>query len=331
MVVVDTEEEFDWQRRNFDRNATGVSAMAELWRAQEICEEFGLAPTYVIDYPIATSPDAVAVLRDFSQRGKAQIGAHLHAWVNPPFDEQLTRANSYQGNLDPALEHRKLTCLLEAIETSFDERPTTHKAGRYGFGKHTAETLLDLGIDIDFSAACGYDFTADQGPNFSRLDAHLYRLGKNGQLLGIPTTGGFTGPLHDFGSKVYSQHNLQSMSGGLLASVLSKSRILERILLSPEGHTLDKMKRLTRALVQRGVRVFTISFHSPTVKPGCTPYTNTARDVANFLDKMRRYFEFFTGRLGGIPTTPQAVKELVRQQGSAKNSHFFVSALASKN
>ena len=68
-----------------------------------------------------------------------------------------------------------------------------------------------------------------------------------------------------------------------------------------------------RMAADRGVRVFTWSFHSPSVLPGGTPYVRTEADVMRFLDAFDRYFDWFFGKLGGRPTTPaQVARELPR-------------------
>ena len=53
VVVIHTEEEFDWNLPH-DRNATGVRHMDHIGRAQQVFDEFGIVPNYVVDYPIAT-------------------------------------------------------------------------------------------------------------------------------------------------------------------------------------------------------------------------------------------------------------------------------------
>ena len=70
--------------------------------------------------------------------------------------------------------------------------------------------------------------------------------------------------------------------------------------LSPEGYAFEDNRRLTRALLQRGVLTFTFSLHSPSVKPGCTPYVRSEADLVQFLDSCRRYFEFFLRELHGV-------------------------------
>jgi hypothetical protein len=104
-AVVDTEEEFDWSAP-FDRASRSVRNIAEQHHAQAIFEDAGIIPTYVIDYPVAATPESAAVFRDWTRDDRCLVGAHLHPWVNPPDEEKVTTENSYPGNLPAELEHR---------------------------------------------------------------------------------------------------------------------------------------------------------------------------------------------------------------------------------
>ena len=310
MVVIDTEEEFNWGAP-FDRESTGVSAMREVFRAQEIFDAYQLVPTYVSDYPVVSKPDGYQPLVELNDDGRAVIGMHLHPWVSPPHEEAVSQFNSYQGNLDPTLERRKLEVLAEKIAETFGERPRVHKAGRYGFGAATFESLKSVGVDIDLSAAPGFDFRADGGPDYRYFHSAPFWLGESREILEIPTTGGFSGFAHQLGPLVHIASRMAFRPWELGAAVLTKLHAVERVLLSPEGFEVDEMIRLTHALIRRGVKVFTFSFHSPSLKPGCTSYTPDAPSVEAFLDKFRGYFDFFFGELQGEPTTPLEVKTLV--------------------
>ena len=73
VVVIDTEEEFDWTAP-FDPANTAVTNIGFQPLAQSIFDSHGLVPTYVIDYPVATTPSAVAVLRTSRRKGGARSG-----------------------------------------------------------------------------------------------------------------------------------------------------------------------------------------------------------------------------------------------------------------
>ena len=308
VVVIHTEEEFDWDKPH-DRNATGVAHMRHIDRAQRVFDEFGIVPNYVIDYPIATQPEAFGPLKAYADAGRALIGAHLHPWVSPPFDEDVNARNSYPGNLPRALEHEKLRVLTERIAATFGTPPLTYLAGRYGFGPNTGEILESLGYEVDISAAASIDYSADGGPDYSACTSDPYWFGRSRRLLGLPGSGGYVGWLRAGGTPLYRRLTRPWLRRARISSAVARLRFLERIRLSPEDYSEPEMRRLTHALMADGVRVLVFSFHSPSVMLGGTPYVRNAADLERFLEKCRRYFEFFLRELGGTTMTPLGVKD----------------------
>jgi len=310
LVVIDTEEEFDWSRP-FDRARTSVEAMRDVGRAQELFDRLGVRPVYVIDQPIASQEIGWRPLKEYQDDGRAVIGAHLHPWVTPPFEEELCDANSYPGNLPAELEERKLAHLARTIERNLGRRPTIYKAGRYGFGPNTAAILERLGFRCDLSPCAGFDLSADGGPDWSRLTPDAYRFGPGGRLLGLPATGAFVGWLAAWGAGLHRAAGRAPLRQVRAPGILSRSGALERLLLSPEGYTPAHLRRLTRALLRRGVRILSFSFHSPSLRPGCTPYVRSEADLKDLLASCRQYLEWFLGDLGGVTMTPQELEPLL--------------------
>ncbi|MFT7485992.1 MAG: hypothetical protein ACI9F9_001845, partial [Candidatus Paceibacteria bacterium] len=262
LVVIDTEEEFDWSKP-FDRGNTSVGAMEHIGKAQEVFDDFGIRPTYVIDHPVASNPQGFEPLKEFAQSGRAVIGAHLHPWVSPPHRESVDSYHSYPGNLEPELEEEKLRRLTDTIERNIGIRPSAYKAGRYGFGPNTAEILRRLNYRVDLSPAAAFDLTADGGPDWSETRSEPYSFGPDGELLGLPTTGAFVGWLSRFAPALYRRSQSPPWSHFRTPGILSRLGALERLMLSPEGYTLEHQKRLTRALLTDGPKVLTFAFHSP--------------------------------------------------------------------
>jgi len=93
----------------------------------------------LIDYPIATDPQAADVLRQLSEDGRSIVGAQFHAWVNPPFDQVITSFNSWLGDLPRGLAPRKITELMRMISRQFNIAPRVFLSGsvwhrpRYAF------------------------------------------------------------------------------------------------------------------------------------------------------------------------------------------------------
>src|SRR6185436_11595329 len=152
------EEEFDWSRP-FARENTSVTAIRQLPVLQDLLDRYNIRPTYVIDYPVATNPISAPVIRTLYESGRCAVGAHLHPWVNPPYTEEVTHANSFASNLGYELERAKLTALTDAIDTHVGVRPKIYKAGRYGFGLSTVGVLEALEYTIDVSVNPYMDYS----------------------------------------------------------------------------------------------------------------------------------------------------------------------------
>ena len=311
LTVVSTEEEFDWSKP-FDRGAASVRAAGYIDRAQHVFDEHGVRPTYVVDFPIASQPASVAPLKAIQDSDRCEIGAHLHPWVSPPFDEELSVHNSFPGNLAGDLEALKLRVLTETIERNFGRRPRAYQAGRYGFGARTASALEQEGYDVDLSASPGFDYRGEGGPDYSKFDPRPFWYGPRRRMLAVPVTGAFVGFASHGARGLLSAGQSPRLAWMRIPAVLSRCGAIERTRLSPEGFDHDANRRLTRALLERGVRVFVFSFHSPSVLPGCTPYVRDERELTQFLNTCRRYYEYFHGELGGISMTAQQLVQHLR-------------------
>ena len=241
LIVVDTEEEFDWTRP-FSRESVATGSIPAQARAHDIYDRLGIVPTYVVDYPVATDPEAVRFLRALRDAGKAEIGAHLHPWVTPPHVEPVTTRNSYHCNLPPELERAKIAALTDAIETSFGARPTAFKAGRYGYGPNTGKALAELGYQVDCSFVPHTDLSGDGGPDFRGVPDAPHWL-DNG-LLEVPLTVGFLGAMPGLGEKAAWLFDSPGAERLRVPGVLARTGLVARSRLTPEGTPAAEQCRL---------------------------------------------------------------------------------------
>jgi hypothetical protein len=312
VVVVDTEAEFDWARQQ-PRRAAGVTSVRRQMQTLPIFERYGVRPTFVLDYPVSTTPEGYEFVRDLHRSGACEIGAHLQPWDNPPFIEQTTDENSYPGNLPFELEREKLVQLTRAITDNVGVRPRIYKAGRYGVGHATAQILAELGYEIDVSVVPGTDLRRKLGPDFSHCDARPYWFGADPALLEIPLSIGYAGLLAPSGPMAYVLTMNERLKALHVPGILARLGLIERIMLTPEGISFAEQRRLTLALLRKGHRVFSLTYHSPSLAPGNTPYVRTEADLQAFLRRIEQYFEFFTGELGGRAVTPFEIKALAER------------------
>ena len=146
-----------------------------------------------------------------------------------------------------------------------------------GSATTTAEILESLGFDMDVSVNPHMDFRADGGPSFEGFSAEPSYFGKRRRLLELPCTMGFVGAGAAHGSDAPSRGLDRWLEPLRAVGILARIGALNKVMLSPEGNTYAEMRALTGALRQDGVRTFSLTFHSPSLKPGCTPYVDLDR------------------------------------------------------
>ncbi|MBL4894402.1 MAG: polysaccharide deacetylase family protein [Emcibacter sp.] len=310
-VVIDTEEEFDWAAP-FDRNSRAVKNIQHQHLAQEIFKKHAIVPTYCIDCPVVEDDTAINILKDWADQGDCLIGTHLHPWVSPPDDEEVNRVNSYAGNLPYELEKAKLSRLTDLIEKKTGRRPEVFKAGRYGAGPNTARILKQLGYRVDLSVVADTDFSHDSGPNFIDLPSQPYWFDVAGtRLLELPNSRGYDGLLARWGSFLYPRLAGAEGFRSLMAGVLVKSGLLERIPLTPEGIRAEDQKRMVRRMCAVGKNYFNYAYHSSSLMVGGAPYVKNAQALEVFLEDMESFFDFFINDMGGEPKTPLEMHDLL--------------------
>lgn len=273
-IFVDTEEEFDWNAP-LSREGHGTSAVAALPDAHRRFADRGIPITYLVDYPVVSDPWAAEVLRGIVADGRSAIGTQLHAWVNPPFVEEVTPANSFAGNLPEAVEAAKLDALTAAITAAFGQAPRAFRAGRYGIGPTTLRLLAERGYALDSSMRARYDYSAEGGPDFSGVGNHGFRAGA---MIELPLTTVFTGALRASGPALYRTLGTVPKARGVFARL----GLLSRVALTPEDMPVGDAIEAIAVAAGEGVRVLNFSFHSPSVAPGKTPYVRDAADLAAF-------------------------------------------------
>jgi len=305
IVVIDTEEQFNWDMPA-DRSQRRVDAMRHIERVQDIFDQYAVTPCYVVDYPILEHPDGWELLKNFFDRGRCEIGAHLHPWVNPPYTEEMHVANTYPGNLSVELESSKLLELTNRITAVFGKRPVVYKAGRYGIGPNTPKLLKEQGYCVDLSHCPPVDYRQDGGPDFRSAGVSPGWLDQERSLLEIPVTGAYVGWLGGLRAPVYELAN--QVKRLRLPGLLAKVSAVDRLMLSPEGFEAAEHRRLIAELMRRGVRTFTWSFHSPSVAPGYTPYVRDEKDLQRFLESFHRFFDLFFEQMRGLARTPVQIK-----------------------
>ena len=302
LVVVDTEEEFNWHEPP-DPESRSVRNIQCLPALQAVFDRHGVIPAYLVDHPVATCPDAVALLRSWAEHARCEIGAHLHPWVNPPAEEPVSPWHAYACNLPPGLEYRKLACLTQTIQDAFGLQPRIFRAGAYGIGPHTPGFLARLGYQVDSSVVPHSSFAATGGRDFSAYGPHPFQMTEG--IVELPLTAGFAGSLSHVGPSLDPYLRCPVGTALHVAGIFARLRLLERLRLTPEDHSLADMIRLARAALARGQRLLMLTLHSSSMLPGATDYVRTEHDRTRFLARIDGFLRFFL-QAGGHTATVSA-------------------------
>lgn len=301
-IVIHTEEEFDWNA-DFNVNSTAVTHGNELLNCVKRLSEHGAKTTLAMDYAFVNSKQGKACItkikQDETTRKSIEFAAHLHPWVNPPWEagekDTISEPLSYPGNLSYEQEFAKLSSLTEKIKTETNSSPLTYLAGRYGIGKNTDQILKQLGYAVDVSISPFADFRHQHGPDFRKYNNNT--MLKDG-LLHWPHTSAVVSPF-SFVRKVFNSSPSAYSSSALTMRLFKKLTRARLHRLSPEGFSLSDMQNVTRYQYALGQQCFILSFHSPSVKPGLTPYVTSTKQLEEFNEKIFKFVNWFKTSMNG--------------------------------
>ncbi len=310
-VVVDAEEDFDW---NSPVQGTGSSTtnMRNALVLQEILDGWGAVPTYLLTWPVLQDAEVVGILRHQLERGQCAAGLQLHPWVTPPFSDRPSRQSSFMGNLHGDLEAQKLMALRRCFQERFAFDPVVYRAGRYGLSQHTGALLEELGFTVDTSIAPRTSFLAEGGPDYTAQDCRPFWFGHRRALLELPLCRSVVGWAGRWSPLLYRACTRLHGGDPWLLSLLARSRCAERITLSPEGNDIAAMRRLANSLCARSEGVLTLSFHSSSLQEGRNPYVRCKADLHLFYDRLSAILDHLVSGLGFRLVAAAALAEILQ-------------------
>jgi hypothetical protein len=306
VVTIDTEEEGLWSGRY---RATGNTCrnIERLPRLHRVFRRLGVVPTYLVDYPVATDPTATRILGELASDGRIEIGAHLHPWCTPPFyPDGEERRWTFPHQLPPWQQEAKLAELCRVIERAFGARPTSYRAGRWGFDHTTVPVLERLGITVDSSVHTLRWERQKGGPNHARAPQLPYRLGREdacktgwSAVVEVPANQVVVGRLRVLEGVFRRVPPLPGARWMMQQAGLRS--------LSPEVFGLADLMGAADEIASRGMPVLNVTFHSSTALPGATPYVRDERELDAFVARLEGLFEHILARHHAEPLPLSAV------------------------
>ena len=305
ILTIDTEADNQWDR---SKKSLETNNIKELPKLQQLCDEYGVKPTYLITSEVAASPIAQDMLGPYQENGRAEIGAHLHPWTTEPFSstgEEQSRV--FANNLPVSVIEKKIQNLTQQIESGFGRRPTSYRAGRFGFDGESLRILDKLGYLVDCSVTPAVKWFDNQlncaGPDFRSAPVTPYYpsfsdvcVEGDSSVLEIPMTIIYTKlPLtKEWGKNLYEKHKDRRIIRGL-------SRIFwngQPQWFRPSPHVSAKqLISLVDTCNKRKFPIIEMMFHSSELLPGGSPYNPDAASVEKLYTKLAMLFSYLSGKV----------------------------------
>lgn len=305
LITIDTEGDNLWSqpREITTRNSRFLP------RFQSLCERYGLQPVYLANYEMAVCPDFQAFGRDALARGAAEIGMHLHAWNSPPVAPLTADDLAHQPFLIEYPEsaiREKVARMNGLLESTFNVKMKSHRAGRWSFNALYARVLVEHGYRVDCSVTPLVSWKAhlgdprqSGGTDFSAFPALPYRVDLRdirnpgaSELLEVPMT------ILSLEPPAVAAVRRRLPARSLPARAL-RSFFPPVAWLRPNGSNRAEMLRiLSRALEERRPCV-EFMLHSSEFMPGGSPTFPGERAIETLYEDMEALFERAASRFRG--------------------------------
>ncbi len=123
----------------------------------------------------------------------------------------------------------------------------------------------------------------------------IFHESPDGELTEIPVTIGYVGWLNfdmRWSNAVQRVAQRKRFAPARVAGILSKANVIRKVWLSPETSDVTDMIRLARHLQRQGYRFLNLTFHSPSLRAGLTPFVRTQQAEQRFWEKLRQFLSF---------------------------------------
>ena len=315
-ISIDVEPDDAWT----NHQNPSVRNVHELLRLHDVLRRHGAKATLLVTQRVIDDAACVRTLRRLVDEGGAEVGTHLHPWETPPFlpGGMDTRYATFPHELPLASYTAKLTGLTESIARHFN-RPTSYRAGRWGFAAAHVRVLESLGYVTDTSVIpwvnWGTTFGVPLaegghgGVDYRRAPRTPYRPAYEdvtrpggARLVELPVTVGFTRSLPGW------LHGIYGRLPELAWKVLRKPELVRAVWATPAEEPLDRLERLVEDVTRRGGSLFNLAFHSSELMEGGSPTSRTAAETDGMFERLNRMLGMLAERGCAFATLTEAAR-----------------------
>lgn len=302
IITIDTEGDNQWSKQ-CRQNITTENAKF-LPPFQELCERYAYKPTYLTSYEMAVDEFFVKFGKECLAKGTCEIGSHPHAWNSPP-DYNLTgndrKYAPYLIEYPEEIIYKKVKFLTDLLESTFETKIVSHRAGRWGFNEIYARVLEQLHYKVDCSVTPFESWKTSWGapdgsggPDFSNFPTEAYFLDMNdiskaghSSVLELPVTirwryGPVLSKLYSIMPSATAKFLMRRIFGRQASWFRCGMGSIKSILRMLEGELASNSKYVEFML------------HSSELMPGCSPTYTTQSDIDNLYSDLNEIFSLLS-------------------------------------
>ncbi|WP_343553427.1 polysaccharide deacetylase family protein [Pantoea sp.] len=312
LITLDTEGDNLWRNRSGKVTTHNVRFLP---RFQSLCEKYGFKPTWLTNYEMASDPAYVEFGRDLLARKQGEIGMHLHAWFSPP-EHALTdddwRYQPYLIEYPENILREKVAFMTDLLESAFQQKMTSHRAGRWAFDEIYARALIDNGYLVDCSVTPRVDWRnasgapqGNGGTDYRHFPDHAYYLDAND----ISKAG--NSPLLELPMSIqYRYGALTNRLKKVWNDVRGKKRGASVNWLRPVGGNVAQMKQVVEQTINQGNDYVEFMLHSSEFMPDGSPTFKNEADIERLYDDLEQLFSWLQSRTQGMTLTEYAQQKI---------------------
>jgi hypothetical protein len=320
IISIDTEGDNQWE---FGSDLT-VKNIQYVPRFQELCEKYQIRPTYLVTTEVCDDTYSRELFSDYSRNDRAEIGAHMHLWTTPPFEDRdgfrhNDASHGFASELSDELLIAKLDNLTEHIASAFGKRPTSFRSGRYGFNSNVASVLAEAGYLVDSSVTPLLSWASYKGlpeglggPDFIDSTPFPYNYDLNGKsLIEIPVTILATSfPLNRL--QVVSRYFFRHVDHSFILRAFRKLFFPDQPLwFRPNPWmTINHFGELIDESLRIDLPYIVMMFHSSELMPGCSIYRPDNDSIEKLYTLLENFFILLKNKNIASVTLTEAAKKI---------------------
>ncbi len=318
VITIDTEADNEWGH-GLQATYRNISVLPRL---QELCDRYGMKPTYLVTYDVARDPASRETLRGLIEIGKCEIGAHLHGWRTPPFVPGIDDRGASHPYLHEYLadvQAAKLQNLNDALSEELGVTPVSYRGGRWSLDETALDILEAAGYIVDTTVSPGMSWKHMRGRSrggctfigapwepYHPTVGDLLRPG-NRKILEAPVSIVPTGPLFPYFLGTRGKAWDCCSAGRLVARVVKRLGLARAIWLHPVRSSVDEMRLVCNE--RRASGILNMMFHSSELIAGGArgvPDETTARTVWERIEAILAWLQ-------GIGVSGSTASEFARR------------------